>query len=190
VYLALIFNPDEPNAFFCLQSVETPATDLIIRMNFIDGAHSNNATDAGLLTLVTMLRFLGIGADPEQIRHRFGGTPIGIPQMLRVAPEFGLKTRARKTTWSRLPNSPLPAIAPLHQRLAVTDLAEQQEAAVAQRHDPWQRRLDKPFPVGQARSRLEAQLLGTAQHFGNADYPSAEAMTDLLGIGAESMKTQ
>src|ERR1700730_10241394 len=86
VYLALIFNPDEPNAFFCLQSVETPATDLIIRMNFIDGAHSNNATDAGLLTLVTMLRFLGIGADPEQIRHRFGGTPIGIPQMLRVAP--------------------------------------------------------------------------------------------------------
>jgi hypothetical protein len=31
VYLALIFNPDEPNAFFCLQSVETPATDLIIR---------------------------------------------------------------------------------------------------------------------------------------------------------------
>ena len=86
MYLALIFNPDEPNAFFCLQSVETPATDLIIRMNFIDGAHSNNATDAGLLTLVTMLRFLGIGADPEQIRHRFGGTPIGIPQMLRVAP--------------------------------------------------------------------------------------------------------
>jgi subfamily B ATP-binding cassette protein HlyB/CyaB len=82
-------------------------------MNFIDGAHSKNATDAGLLTLVTMLRFLGIGADPEQIRHRFGGTPIGIPQMLRVAPEFGLKARARKTTWSRLPNSPLPAIAAL-----------------------------------------------------------------------------
>jgi hypothetical protein len=41
-------------------------------MNFIDGAHSKNATDAGLLTLATMLRFLGIGADPEQIRHRFG----------------------------------------------------------------------------------------------------------------------
>jgi hypothetical protein len=78
----------------------------------------------------------------------------------------------------------------LHQRLAVTDLAEQQEAAVTQRHDPWQRRLDKPFPVGQARSRLEAQLLRTAQHFGNADYPRAEAMTDLLGIDAESMKTQ
>ena len=69
--------------------------------------------EPGLVTLVTLLRFLGIGADPEQIRHRFGGTPIGIAEMLRVASEFGLKARARKTAWSRLPNSPLPAIAAL-----------------------------------------------------------------------------
>src|SRR6202021_4304716 len=34
-------------------------------------------------------------------------------EMLRVASEFGLKARARKTAWSRLPNSPLPAIAAL-----------------------------------------------------------------------------
>ena len=71
------------------------------------------AADPGLITLVTLLRFLGIGADPEQIRHRFGGSPVGIPEMLRVASEFGLKARARKTAWSRLPNSPLPAIAAL-----------------------------------------------------------------------------
>src|SRR6516165_12092048 len=82
-------------------------------MNFIDGGHSKNATDAGLLSLVTRLRFLGIGADPEQIRHRFGGTPIGISEMLRIAPEFGVKARARKTTWSRLVGTPLPAIAAL-----------------------------------------------------------------------------
>src|SRR6202043_1389276 len=72
-----------------------------------------NLADQGLLALVTLLRFLGIGADPEQIRHRFGGSPVGIPEMLRVASEFGLKARARKTAWSGLPNSPLPAIAAL-----------------------------------------------------------------------------
>src|SRR6202045_2098435 len=72
-----------------------------------------NLADQGLLALVTLLRFLGIGADPQQIRHRFGGSPVGIPEMLRVASEFGLKARARKTAWSRLPNSPLPAIAAL-----------------------------------------------------------------------------
>src|SRR3984893_3211422 len=77
------------------------------------GGGQITAADSGLITLVTLLRFLGIGADPEQIRHRFGGSPIGIPEMLRVASEFGLKARARKTAWSRLPNTPLPAIAAL-----------------------------------------------------------------------------
>jgi len=74
-------------------------------MNFIDGGHSKNATDAGLLSLVTRLRFLGIGADPEQIRHRFGGTPIGIAEMLRVAPEFNGRAcpipRSRRLQHSR-----------------------------------------------------------------------------------------
>ncbi len=69
--------------------------------------------DHGLITLVTLLRFNGIGADPEQIRHRFGGSAIGIPEMLRVAKELGLKARARRSEWSRLPNTPLPAIAAL-----------------------------------------------------------------------------
>src|SRR5260370_11037150 len=77
------------------------------------GGGQITAADPGLITLVTLLRFLGIGADPQQIRHRFGGSPVGIPEMLRVASEFGLKARARKTAWSRLPNSPLPAIAAL-----------------------------------------------------------------------------
>jgi subfamily B ATP-binding cassette protein HlyB/CyaB len=72
-----------------------------------------NAADPGLITLVTALRFNGIGADPDQIRHRLGGVPIGISEMLRVAKELGLKARACKTEWSRLPNTPLPAIAAL-----------------------------------------------------------------------------
>jgi hypothetical protein len=41
-------------------------------------------TDPGLITLVTLLRFLGIGTDPEQISHRFGGSPdAGVWSQLR-----------------------------------------------------------------------------------------------------------
>src|SRR6266568_606201 len=72
-----------------------------------------NAADPGLIILVTALRFNGIGADPDQIRHRLGGVRVGISEMLRVAKEVGLKARACKTKWSRLPNTPLPAIAAL-----------------------------------------------------------------------------
>jgi cytosine/creatinine deaminase len=43
--------------------------------------------------LVMLLRLHGIGADPEQIRHRFGGARIGTAEMLRCAKEFGLKAR-------------------------------------------------------------------------------------------------
>jgi ATP-binding cassette, subfamily B, bacterial HlyB/CyaB len=67
--------------------------------------------DQGLAALVMLLRLNGIGADPEQIRHRFGGATIGVPEMLRCAKDFGLKAQARKTTWARLGRTPLPAIA-------------------------------------------------------------------------------
>jgi hypothetical protein len=40
------------------------------------------------------------------------------------------------------------------------------------------------------RSRLEPKLLGAAQHLRNANCSPTEAMTDLLGIGAETVKTQ
>jgi len=60
-----------------------------------------------------LLRLSGIGADPDQIRHRFGGARIGIPEMLRCAWEFGLKARLCKTTGARLGRTPLPAIAAL-----------------------------------------------------------------------------
>ena len=55
------------------------------------------AGDAGLAALVTLLRFHGIGADQEQIRHQCGGVAIGVPEMLRVAKAFGLKTRAYRS---------------------------------------------------------------------------------------------
>jgi subfamily B ATP-binding cassette protein HlyB/CyaB len=69
--------------------------------------------DPGLLALVMLLRFHGVGASPEQIRHRFGGGTIGIPEMLRCGKELGLKARSRITTWERLANTPLPGLVAL-----------------------------------------------------------------------------
>src|SRR5215813_7295516 len=72
-----------------------------------------NSADPGLLALVMLLRFYGVGADPEQIRHRFGRGTIGIPEMLRCAKELGIKARSRLTTWERLVSTPMPAIVAL-----------------------------------------------------------------------------
>src|SRR6201997_4438428 len=74
-----------------------------------EGANANSP-DPGLSALVMLLRFHGLGADPEQIRHRFGASAIGIPEMLRCARELGLKAQSRATTWKRLIRTPLPAI--------------------------------------------------------------------------------
>ena len=68
--------------------------------------------ESGVAALVLLLRFHGIGADPEQIRHRLG-VDIGVPEMLRCAKDFGLKARAYQSNWGRLANTPLPGIAVL-----------------------------------------------------------------------------
>jgi subfamily B ATP-binding cassette protein HlyB/CyaB len=65
----------------------------------------------GLYVLVSLFHISGVGADPEQIRHRFGGVQIGIPEMLRCAKDFEFKARERVLDWDRLVVSPLPAIA-------------------------------------------------------------------------------
>jgi subfamily B ATP-binding cassette protein HlyB/CyaB len=70
------------------------------------------SADPGLAALTMLLRFQGIAADPEQIRHRYGGA-IGVPEMLRCAKDFDLRARSTKTTWERLTNTPLPGIASL-----------------------------------------------------------------------------
>jgi ATP-binding cassette, subfamily B, bacterial HlyB/CyaB len=79
----------------------------------ISKAGGVTAVDPGLSVLVMLLRLHGIGANPEQIRHRFGGARIGIPEMLRCAREFGLKARERIAGWERLETTPMPAIAAL-----------------------------------------------------------------------------
>jgi subfamily B ATP-binding cassette protein HlyB/CyaB len=77
------------------------------------GTPTSSISDPGLLALVMLLRFQGVGADPEQIDHQFGGIPIGVPEMLRCARGFGLKARSLTTKWERLAGMPLPAIAAL-----------------------------------------------------------------------------
>ena len=69
--------------------------------------------DPGLSALVMLLRFYGIAADPQQIKHQFGATSIGIPEMLRCAKQFGLKARTSTTRWERLATTPLPGVAAL-----------------------------------------------------------------------------
>jgi ATP-binding cassette, subfamily B, bacterial HlyB/CyaB len=66
--------------------------------------------ESALAALVLLLRFHGVGADSEQIRHRFGDD-FGVPEMLRCAKEFGLKARAYQSSWKRLTKTPLPGIA-------------------------------------------------------------------------------
>ena len=56
-------------------------------------SEASQTLDHGLGALVMLLRFQGIGIDPEQIRHQFAATPIGVPEMLRCAKELGLKAR-------------------------------------------------------------------------------------------------
>jgi subfamily B ATP-binding cassette protein HlyB/CyaB len=69
--------------------------------------------DPGLIALVMLLRFHGVGADPAQIRHQCGTGAIGTADMIRCAKALNLKARERKSSWERLATTPLPAIAAL-----------------------------------------------------------------------------
>ena len=72
----------------------------------------STAPNSGLAAFVLLLRFHGIGADPAQVRHRFGDK-FGVPEMLRCAKEYGLKSRSFRSNWPRLLKTPLPGIAAL-----------------------------------------------------------------------------
>jgi subfamily B ATP-binding cassette protein HlyB/CyaB len=70
------------------------------------------ANDAGLAAFVVLLRFHGVAADAEQIRHRIApGEAIGVSDMLRHAKSCGVKARCIASNWKRLEKTPLPAIA-------------------------------------------------------------------------------
>ena len=69
--------------------------------------------DQGLFALALLLRIHGVAAEQSQLRHRLGSAAVGVTEMLRCATELGLKARAVRTTWARLAQTPLPAVAAL-----------------------------------------------------------------------------
>ncbi len=75
----------------------------------VDHAKSESA----LLAMTILLRCHGVGADPEQIRHRIGTPRIGVPEVLRCLKDMDLKARLLQTRWERLASTPLPGIAVL-----------------------------------------------------------------------------
>jgi len=76
-------------------------------------AEQKTAVDPGLAAFVMLVRFQGMAADPEQIRHRIGRSSMAVPEMLRCAKDLGLRARAFNSNWRRLVGTPLPAIARL-----------------------------------------------------------------------------
>jgi subfamily B ATP-binding cassette protein HlyB/CyaB len=70
--------------------------------------------DRGLAALVMLLRLQGVSVDTSQIRHRLGTGVVGVPEMVRVARQLGLKARETRTRWDRLQRTPLPGIAALN----------------------------------------------------------------------------
>ncbi|OQW36127.1 MAG: peptidase C39 [Nitrospira sp. SG-bin2] len=71
------------------------------------------ATDTGLTCLLILARFYDLPADGLQLRHQFAqsGQPLSDSELLRAAKHLGLKAGLLKTQWSKLPGTPLPAVA-------------------------------------------------------------------------------
>ena len=76
-------------------------------------SQTNGSSDQrGLAALVMLLRLHGLGADPEQIRHRSAPTPSASRRCC-AAPRSSGSRRASRTRWERLSRTPLPGIAAL-----------------------------------------------------------------------------
>src|SRR5689334_11126664 len=114
-------------------------------------AAGEQGVDTGLLCLVLMLRFVGVPADPAQLRHRFGNLAARITatDILRTTKELGLKSRVVNSSWPRLTKSPLPAIAATKEGgfFILAKVAEDKALI----HDPVENR-----PVTMSRAELEA----------------------------------
>ena len=65
------------------------------------------------MCVLLLARFFELPADGAQLQHQFGwsGKRLSDTDLLRAAKSLGLKAGALQTTWERLSNTPLPAIA-------------------------------------------------------------------------------
>jgi subfamily B ATP-binding cassette protein HlyB/CyaB len=68
--------------------------------------------DTGLVSLALILRFLGIAASPDGLKHEYGRSSRAMEpaELLRCAKGLGVKARLVRTSWERLERTPLPAI--------------------------------------------------------------------------------
>ncbi len=73
---------------------------------------SDGSIDTGSACLALLARFLGLPADPEHIRHQRGTSePFSAQDIVLAAKSLGLKAKTIESDWTRLPKTPLPAIA-------------------------------------------------------------------------------
>jgi len=70
----------------------------------------DEAKDSGLASLVLMLRFHGVAAEPSQIAHHYG-QKIGVTEMLLCSKQMELKAKEISSSWERLQKTVFPAIA-------------------------------------------------------------------------------
>ena len=69
--------------------------------------------DTGLICLLILARFYDLPADGSQLRHQIAqsGPVLSDTDLLRAAKHLGLKAGLLTTQWSKLPGTPLPAVA-------------------------------------------------------------------------------
>ncbi len=77
------------------------------------GSERSQMLDSGLLSFVSLLRFLGRPADVVQLRHEFApdGEPFTASHILRAAKRLEVKARMERLSPERLGKAVLPAIA-------------------------------------------------------------------------------
>ena len=112
--------------------------------------------DTGLACLLALARFLGVAADSEELRHRFGrsGEPLSQTALVRAARHLGLRCRPVRRRWPRLAAAPLPAMA----------LCEGSRWVIVARADREQALVQEPGAPAVAvwpRERFEAAWTGT-----------------------------
>jgi len=112
-------------------------------------------TDTGLICILILARFHDLPADAAQLRHQFArsGSPFSDSDILRAAKYLGLKSGVLHTQWSRLPGTPLPAMAKVRDgRYVVLAKIEGDKALI---QDPGPAR-----PLVQSREEFESTWTG------------------------------
>ncbi len=102
------------------------------------GGSNSARVDSGLFCLTMLLRFHGIAAEPEALRHRSGSTieDLSGTDLVLLARGMGMKARLIKSNVAKLGKTPLPAIAFRRDCTAVILARMNSETGEMLLHDP------------------------------------------------------